>query len=186
MLKSIIRPIITLWEKIFSWAENIKPVEGSPYGLLRMSVHPYKGLPATLDDETKISPGDYVLELHISNLTLAQGVVAGIEVTSDIQLLRLFREEIAHLAQQAHQGKLDPRIKAIWGVSMMGPALRRLGFTLEPMKEGMGSKMIVMWMTFLKWVFSPKDAKTASRKKRKRQGYQYWMSLEQLINRYVR
>jgi hypothetical protein len=151
-----------------------------------MSVHPYKGLPATLDDETKISPGDYVLELHISNLTLAQGVVAGIEVTSDIQLLRLFREEIAHLAQQAHQGKLDPRIKAIWGVSMMGPALRRLGFTLEPMKEGMGSKMIVMWMTFLKWVFSPKDAKTASRKKRKRQGYQYWMSLEQLINRYVR
>ena len=90
MLKSIIRPIITLWEKIFSWAENIKPVEGSPYGLLRMSVHPYKGLPATLDDETKISPGDYVLELHISNLTLAQGVVAGIEVTSDIQLLRLF------------------------------------------------------------------------------------------------
>ena len=159
MLKSIIRPIITLWEKIFSWAENIKPVEGSPYGLLRMSVHPYKGLPATLDDETKISPGDYVLELHISNLTLAQGVVAGIEVTSDIQLLRLFREEIAHLAQQAHQGKLDPRIKAIWGVSMMGPALRRLGFTLEPMKEGMGSNMIVMWMTFLKWVFSPKDAK---------------------------
>ena len=164
MLKSIIRPIITLWEKLFSWAENIKPVEDSPYGLLRMSVHPYKGLPATLDDGTKVDPGDYVLELHISNLTLAQGMVAGVEVASDIQLLRLFREEIAHLAQLVHQGKLDPRIKAIWGVSMMGPALRRLGFILEPMKEGMGSRMIIMWMTFLKWVFSPKDENCVQKK----------------------
>ena len=143
MLRSIIRPVITLWEKFFSWAENINPIENSPYGLLRMSVHPYKGRPTSLDDGTEVSPGDYVLEIHISNLTLAQGVVAGVEVASDIQLLRLFREEIAHLACLAQRGKLDPKVKAVWGVTMMGPAMKRLGFALEPMDEDMGSKIII-------------------------------------------
>src|SRR5690554_294085 len=113
MLKTVIRPIITLWEKFFSRVENINIIENSPYGLLRMSVHPFKGQTTFLSDGTKIDPGDYVIELHISNLTLAKGEVGGIKVASDIQLLSLFREEMSNLAHLAGQGKLDPRVKAI-------------------------------------------------------------------------
>lgn len=184
MLKSIIRPIIVLWEKIFAWMENIKVVDDSPYGLLRMSVHPFKGQTTILSDGTKVEPGDYVMELHVANLTLAKGEVGGIKVASDIHLLPLFREEMVNLASLASKGKLDPRVKALWGVTMLGPGLRRLGFELQPMKDNLGSRCLVMWMDFLKWVFSPSDAKASSKKRSKRKGYQYWMSIEQLRNKY--
>ncbi|NLI60515.1 MAG: hypothetical protein GX375_03690 [Clostridiales bacterium] len=184
MFKSIIRPIVSCWEKLFSRIENIKVVENSPYGLLRMSVHPFKGQSIVLKDGTKIDSGDYIIELHISNLRLAKGEVGGIKVASDIQLLPLFRQELNNLAELASQGKLDPRAKALWGVTMLGPGLRRLGFQLEAMKEGLGSRLIVMWMNFLKWVFSPSSSKAPSRNKPKRKGYQYWMSIEELINKY--
>ena len=129
MLKTILRPIIILWEKIFERLENIKVVENSPYGLLRMAVHPYKGQPTILADGTKLNTGDYVIELHISHLTLAKGKVGHVEVANDIRLLPLFREEMYNLARLASRGKLDPRAKVIWGITMMGPGLKGWDFS---------------------------------------------------------
>lgn len=176
--------MITLWEKFFSWVENISIIENSPYGLLRMSVHPFKGQPTVLSDGTKVNPGDYILEIHISNLTLAKGEVGGVKVASDIQLLPLFRQEMSNLANLAKEGRLDPRIKALWGVTMLGPGLRRLGFELEPMEEGPSSRFLVKWMNFLKWVFSPSGSEASSKHKSRLKGHQYWMSIEQLIEKY--
>ncbi len=184
MLKSILRPIITIWEKFFSWVEDISTIENSPYGLLRMSVHPYKGQPALLSDGTEVDPGDYIIEIHISNLTIARGEVGNIKVASDLQLLSLFRQEMSNLAHLAEKGKLDPRVKAIWGVTMLGPGLKRLGFELKPMEKGISSRFLIMWMNLLKWVFSPAEPKARSKNKSKRKGYQYWMSIEQLIKKY--
>lgn len=184
MLKSIFRPIIILWEKIFERIANIKLVENSPYGLLRMAVHPYKGQPITLADGTRLNTGDHVIELHISNLVLAKGQVGDVKVANNIRLLPLFREEMHNLAQLAIHGKLDPRAKVIWGVTMMGPGLRRLGFQLEPMDDNFHSRLLVMWMNFLKWVFYPSESKTSSKPKSRRKGYQYFMSIEQLMERY--
>lgn len=184
MLKSILRPIIILWEKIFERIANIKLVENSPYGLLRMTVHPYKGQSITLSDGTRLNKGDYVIELHISNLTLAKGKVGGVEVANNIRLLPLFREEIHNLAQLASHGKLDARAKAIWGITMMGPGLKRLGFQLEPMDNSFHSRLLVMWMNFLKWVFYPSQSKTPPKGKSRQNGHQYFMSIEQLMKRY--
>lgn len=189
MLKSIIRPILSLWEKLFSWVENISIIENSPYGLLRMSIHPYKGRTTTLPDGTRVSKGDLIMELHISNLTLAKGEVDNIKVASDIQLLPLFREEIANVRQLWANKKLDPSIKAIWGVTMMGPAMRRLGFIVKPMEKDFRSNFIMGWMKFLKWVFSPHDSRNPhrknQRKKTKRQGSEYWMSMDNLLEKYT-
>ncbi|NLN40438.1 MAG: hypothetical protein GX160_00300 [Clostridiales bacterium] len=185
MLKSIIRPIIILWEKIFERIENIEVVPNSPYGLLRMAVHPYKGQPTVLSDGTRLNTGDYVIELHISNLVLVKGKVGDVEVANNIRLLPLFREEMHNLAGLASHGKLDPRAKAIWGVTMMGPGLKRLGFQLEPMDHSTHSRLLVMWMNFLKWVFYPTQLKPSSKHKSRQKGYQYFMSIEQLIRRYA-
>ncbi len=184
MLKSILRPIIILWEKIFERIENIKVVENSPHGLLRMTVHPYKGQPTTLSDGTRLNTGDYVIELHISNLALAKGKVGDVEVSNDIRLLPLFREEIHNLAQLASHGKLDPRAKVIWGITMMGPGLKRLGFQLEPMDNSIHSRLLIMWMNFLKWFFYPDKSKSSFKRKSRHKGYQYFMSIEQLIKSY--
>lgn len=186
MIKSIIRPIMTLWEKFFSWVENIRLVENSPYGLFRMSVHKFKGQATVLSDGTRVEPGDYIMEIHISNLTLSKGEVGGVKVASDIHLLPLFREEMMNLASLAKGDKLDPRVKALWGITMLGPGLRRLGFELEPMEENLGSKFLIKWMNFLKWVFAPAVTGHRSKPKSRTKGHQYWMSIDQLIEKYDR
>ncbi len=184
MLKLIIRPVIILWEKIFEQIANIKTVENSPYDLLRMTVHPYTGQPTTLADGTQLNRGDYVIELHISNLTLAKGKVGDVKVAGNIRLLPLFREEMHNLAQLASQGKLDPRAKVIWGVTMMGPGLKRLGFELKPMEDLPNAGFLVLWMNFLKWVFSPSRSKASPKHRSKQKGCQYFMSVDRLIKRY--
>lgn len=180
----ILRPLVNLWEKFFSWKENIKIVENSPYGLIRIAFHPYSGDPIPLSEGVEIKNGDYVAELHISNLTLAKGKVGDVKVASDLQLLPLFREEMRNLARLAEEGKLDPRVKALWGVTMMGPGLRRLGFNLRPMKEGRQRTSMRIWMNFLKWLYSPPGTQKQRKSKKTRQPQEYWMSIDYLIEKY--
>lgn len=180
----ILRPFINLWEKFFSWKENIQTVENSPHGLLRIAFHPYHGEPISLSDEDQINSGDYIAELHINNLTLAKGKVGDVEVASDLQLLPLFRDEMRNLARLAQERKLDPRVKAIWGVTMMGPGLRRLGFSLKPMKEGQNQTSLKIWMNFLKWVYSPQQDRKHKKNKTGRGPHEYWMSVDHLIKKY--
>jgi len=180
----ILRPFINLWERFFSWKKNIQMVEGSPHGLLRIAFHPYHGDPIPLSDEDEIKSGDYIAELHIANLTLAKGKVGDIEVASDIQLLPLFRNEMRNLARLAQENKLDPRVKAFWGVTMMGPGLRRLGFNLRPMKESRSRASLRIWMNFLKWVYSPPGAQKHRKSKTAREPQEYWMSIDYLIKKY--
>lgn len=73
MLKKLIVPVFILWEKIYSWIYRIRIVDNSPYQLLRIAVHPHKGEPLPLDKDDHVQPGDYVAELHISNIAIARG-----------------------------------------------------------------------------------------------------------------
>jgi len=184
MFKIILRPFINVWEIFFSWKENIKIVENSPHGLIRIAFHPYQGDPIPLTDEDEIKSGDYIAELHIANLTLAKGKVGNVEVKSDLQLLPLFRDEMRNLAQLAEKQKLDPRVKAIWGVTMMGPGLRRLGFQLRPMKKNRRQTLLKIWMNFLKWLYSPPGTQKSKRSKAAREPQEYWMSIDYLIEKY--
>jgi len=184
MLKIILRVFINLWERFFSWKENVKIVEDSPHGLIRIAFHPYQGDPIPLSDEEEIRAGDYIAELHIANLTLAKGKVGDVEVKSDLQLLPLFRDEMRNLARLAEERKLDPRVKAIWGVTMMGPGLRRLGFNLRPMKKSPNRTSMKIWMSFLKWLYSPPGTQKHRKTKANREPQEYWMSIDYLIKKY--
>ncbi|NLJ41952.1 MAG: hypothetical protein GX352_10170 [Clostridiales bacterium] len=185
MLKSMLRPVVSLWERFFIWAYKVTPIEGSPHGLLRISAHPYKGKPETLSDGTRVLPGDYVLELHISNMIIYTGNGADRKVISGHEFLGPFRQEIANLAHLARLGRLDSRVKAVWGVTMLGAGLKRLGFELKPMEAGFCTKCLILWMNFLKWLYSPTQRSSAGKSKNpRRQGYQYWLSIEQLIEKY--
>ena len=184
MFKLILRPFVNLWEIFFSWKENIKIVENSPYGLIRIAFHPYQGEPIPLTDEDEIKSGDYIAELHIANLTLAKGKVGDVEVKSDLQLLPLFRDEMRNLARLAEEQKLDPRVKAIWGVTMMGPGLRRLGFKLRPIKRSRSRTSLKIWMNFLKWLYSPPGTQKRRKPKASREPQEYWMSIDYLIEKY--
>lgn len=184
MIKRLIAPIFIAWEKIFSKLHNIYTVENSPYGLLRMSIHPYSGHPLPLEDGSTLQPGEYVAELHISNTVIYSGKVGNVTVASDIHLLPLFREEMRNLARLARDGRLDPRVRALWGVTLFGPGVRRMGFQMRPLPAGKNAIMLKAWMGFLRWVFSPPTVRKRSKTSAARQAQEFWMSIKQLIEKY--
>jgi len=184
MLKKLIVPVFILWEKIYSWIYGIHTVENSPYQLLRVAIHPYKGEPLPLDENNSVQPGEYVAELHISNIAISRGKVGDVKVASDIHLLPLFREEMRNLARLIRQGKLDPRIKALWGITLFGPGVRRMGFSVRPLPPGKNTTRLKNWMTFLRWLFSPPAAKKPSKTSASRQPMEFWISTQQFIEKY--
>lgn len=185
MIKKLIVPIFILWEKIFAKLHHIYTVENSPYGLLRMSIHPYSGNPLPLEDGSTLQPGEYVAELHISNTVIYSGKVGNVTVASDIHLLPLFREEIQNLARLARDGKLDPRVKALWGITLFGPGVRRMGFQMRPLPPGKNAAMLRAWMGFLRWIFSPPTAHRRSKTSATRQAQEFWMSIKYLVEKYA-
>ncbi len=184
MIKRLILPVFVLWEKFYSWIYGIRIVENSPYQLLRIAIHPHKGEPLPLDENVYVQPGDYVAELHISNIAIARGKVGNVTVASDIHLLPLFREEMRNLARLIRQGKLDPRVKALWGITLFGPGVRRMGFSVRPLPPGKNTTRLKNWMSFLRWVFSPSTAKKPSKTGTTRQPMEFWISIQQFIERY--
>ena len=184
MIKRLIVPVFVLWEKIYSWIYRIRIVENSPYKLLRIAIHPYRGEPLPLEENTYVQPGDYVAALHISTIAIARGKVGSVTVASDIHLLPLFREELRNLARLIRQDKLDPRVKALWGVTLFGPGVRRLGFLVRLLPAGKNTARLRGWMRFLRWVFSPPTAKKPSKTSTARQPMEFWTSTLQFIEKY--
>ena len=181
MLKKLIVPVFILWEKIYSWIYRIRIVDNSPYQLLRIAVHPHKGEPLPLDKDDHVQPGDYVAELHISNIAIARGKVGNVTVASDVHLLPLFRKEMQNLAALI-ASKLTSC--ALWGVTLFGPGVRRLGFSVRPMPPGRNTDRLKNWMTFLRWVFSPPTAKKPSKTSAGRQPMEFWISTQQFTEKY--
>lgn len=184
MIKALLKPFFIAWEILYSWIHNIHVVENSPYGLLRIKVYPYRGQPVTLKDNTQIRDGDLVAELHISNLVLTKGRIGDIEISSSLHTLPLFREEFKNLASMVREGKLGSKVTAIFAITLMGPGLRRMGFSLLPMASDRKSRSLKRWMSFLGWLFSPSGVKYRSRSRTSREPQQCWMSVNELLSRY--
>lgn len=185
MIKGIIKPIIILWEKYFSWKEKIQLLDGSPYNLLRYKVTNFEGKPMELPDGTQIKPGDPVMEIHMSNTTVSKGKIGDIEVSSDLQILSILREEMKLLASMLNDGKPAPNIKALWGTTLFGAGVRRLGFSLRPMEQGWGRTSQKLWMSFLRWVFAPAKVNSKSKSRSARQPDEIFMSKDQLFKKYL-
>lgn len=184
-MKSIAQTIISWWEKFFAWKENIHHIDGSKYRLLRFNIHPYNCKETLeLPDGNQIKPGDYVAELHISNLVISKDQIGDITITSELQLLPMFREEMKLLGHLASQGKIDPRVKAIWGITLFSPGVRRLGFSIKPLDNNFKAWRLKTWMGFLGWVFSVPVYHPHGKSKTKRNPCEFFMSMDELIKKY--
>ncbi len=184
MLKQILRPIFTRWEIYFAKKDKIQTLEGSPYGFIRYNVHPYQGKPLPLEDGSEIRQGDPVIELHISNLATVKGRIGSVELSSDLQLLPIIKEELALLGRQLASGELAPHAKAVFGITLFAPVLRRLGFSVRQMEDGKEKERLKKWMSFLRWLFAPSRVNTKSKSRHLRQPYEFWISREEFIKKY--
>jgi hypothetical protein len=116
-----------VWERVMHAYTHPVAIPNAPHGLFEMRFMRYHAQPITLSDGTHVSPGDRVAELHFRNSELRDAIAKN----GQWRVILMLRDELAALAQWSQQESFPPGVRAIWGLSMLGRAAPRLGFTVR-------------------------------------------------------
>jgi hypothetical protein len=171
------RYVLTPWEKVYSRLAHENKVVGGA-GIGAFSIHPHHGGTVTLADGTEIAHGDPVLELHLINFRIRDAVNA-VNDQSATNELTLLKHEYQALANMARRGE-TPDFKAVFGMTLLSPMVRRLGFEVFPAPDTRANKIIAAWQDILRRAYYS-SGKVG---KNKRGLVEYWMTPENLITRF--
>lgn len=169
------------WERISNHLWPTQPVPRAAFGLFRVRLIRYRGERLLLPDETVISPGDTVCELHCDN----QAIVALLR-TRNSNCLSACRYDLECLARWLNETAESLQIKALYGVTILWLAAARLGFTVRDRGRGIRNRLDRIFMGGLLLVYSPNRSGRINRGETLDQyPYEVWFSRDQLINQYL-
>lgn len=157
------------------------PIPGAPHGLLHVYLGRYSGKPITLPDGTHIERGAMVAHLHFDN----QRVSAAARDADVFALARMIIDDMRALAAwMAQPGDMES-MQALFGVSLIGRAAPRLGFTIRERPVTFGARLDRFFMDGLLALYNPAGVSRLGR------GGSYshypveiWMSRAELLRRY--
>jgi YkoP-like protein len=170
------------WEWVTGTLKPTTLVPGAPNGLLRVRLMRYKGQPITLPDGTRIERGAWIAELHFNNRRVS-AVARGAGLW---RLTRMIAEDMAALARWVAQPGEMARAEALTGVTLVGRAAPRLGFTLRERPVTLHARLERFFMQGLLAIYNPEGVRRLER------GGTYatypvevWMSRGELLRRYL-
>ncbi|HVC05698.1 MAG TPA: hypothetical protein VND88_13570 [Candidatus Acidoferrales bacterium] len=137
----------------------------------------YHGRPVTLRDGTEVRSGDRVVELHLANRGVA-GDATG-EAWTPFQTLRKTRADLALVERLVQRGSLGP-VRALHAVSLIAPALGRLGFTIVPLDQSARSRVLRFYLVGLLAIYHPDGWRGARHARERAWPYEAWMSIPEL------
>ncbi len=116
-----------IWERVMRVYMRPVPIPGAPHHLFEVRFMRYHARSITLADGTHVEPGDRVAELHLQNADLRDAIAKH----GQWRVLLMLRDDLAALAQWSRSPDFPAGVKAVWGLSMLGRAAPRLGFSVR-------------------------------------------------------
>jgi hypothetical protein len=161
------------------------PVPGSNLNLLLVCFHPYEGKnPIQTGDKVMIHPHDPVGELHLSNIRVTEIAGEPGENSMEWRLIGILKGEFGLLADACVKQVIPENIRAFYGVNVLPPAARRMGFTLVPIPKGWNRWWLGFWESVLRLIYYSYKTKKKFSLQRTKDPYEIWLSREELIRRY--
>lgn len=124
-----------IWERLFGLVFHIQEIE--PGGLFRLNIRQYHGPIIELHDGTVITAGDLVGELHLANkelYKLQQDCPNQVKATMCVK--KELKKNLTRLALLAAQKKIQPDVKAYYGITIFHQGARLLGFEVKEFQPG--------------------------------------------------
>jgi hypothetical protein len=165
------------WERLYRWRHHVRPLRGG--SVLRVEMRHHRGATVTLADGTRVQSGDPIVELHLANQAVAPNVER--DGWSPFQVVRTARGDLEMLSRLAATGRLGP-VAAVHAVSLLAPALARLGFEVMPLRATVRHRLLRFYLIGLLAVYHP-DGWKAARRRMQAWPAEAWISTPALIRR---
>ncbi len=170
-----------VWEWVTRTTKPVSPIPNAPQGLIGVHLERYHGRPITLPDGTRITRGTWIGALHLNNRKVSELA----RETSSWRIARMIAGDLAALARWAEGPGEIARAQAFMGVTLLGRAGPRLGFTLRERPRTIHARLERFFMEGLLAMYNPEGVRRLKR------GATYttypveiWMSRGELLRRY--
>jgi hypothetical protein len=117
----------SFWEWLTLSLLQTQLIPSAPHGLFQVHFTRYHGQPIDLPDGTHVSKRDTIAELHFCNKVLLEAAAH----TDTWGLVCMFAQELGALAAWSQAPDFPADVHAFFGVTLLGRASRRLGFTVR-------------------------------------------------------
>jgi len=170
-----------LYERLSLLVLRPQPIPGAPTGIFLVRIMRYHAEPIELPDGTHVARDDLVAELHLHNAVVPQlASRAGV-----FALVRGMAGDLGALAAWSRDPTFPAQVRALYGVTLLGRAAARLGFTTRERPHTLKTWLDRLFMTGLLALYSPQGLARLQR------GTTYgsyplevWMSRDELARRY--
>lgn len=142
-----------------------------------IEVRNHRGRPVTLRDGTEVRSGDRIVELHLANRSVAGDATS--RGWSPFQTLTRTGADLALVDRLVQRGSLGP-VRALHAVSLLAPALGRLGFMTVSLEHSARSRLLRFYLVGLLAIYHPDGWRGARRASERAWPYEAWMSIAEL------
>jgi hypothetical protein len=159
------------WEHCYLRRHHVRRLTRTSAFMIEL--HRYRGNPVVLDDGTQVRPGDRIVELHLANHTVSRDAKS--RAWSPFQTLTTTTSDLVLVARLVDQGSLGP-VRALHAVSLIAPALGRVGFSVAPLPVTWHTRLLRFYMVGLLAVYHPRGWQGARRAQDRAWPAEAWIS----------
>ena len=181
------RFVLIFWpavDRLLTLVGRIRPLKADDSGIIRFSLHRYKGPTRVLDDGSEVRIGDTLIELHMNNDWFKRRRKLNLSISkSPWEILNCFEEDLRFLARQVVDGKFEG-VTALRGVTFLHTGAKRLGFQVDKLPDSPWKKGTCFYMAGLMRIYNLRADETPKRRGRSGELKEIWLSKAALLSRY--
>lgn len=163
------------WERSYLRRHRVRAL--TPGSAFLIEERRHHGPPVALPDGTQVRSGDRIVELHLANQSVSADATS--RGWSPFQTLTATSADLALLARLVKRGILGD-VHAVHAVSLIAPALGRVGFTVWPLRDTWHTRLLRFYLVGLLAVYHPDGWRGARRARIRAWPAEAWMSLAAL------
>jgi hypothetical protein len=179
--------VLVFWpvvDRFLRLIKHIRPLKADDSGIIRFSLHRYKGPTRVLNDGSEVKIGDTLIELHMSNDWFKRRRNLNLRISqSPWEILNSFEVDLRLLAQQVVDGEFQG-VAALRGVTFLHTGAKRLGFQVDELPDSLWKKGARFYMAGLVRIYNLRTDETPKHRGRPTELKEIWLSKSALLSRY--